>query len=48
VVLPIPLLASTLIATPTPVIELARAIDPSKPSPPPFSSGGRNMPVPSC
>jgi hypothetical protein len=47
VVLPIPLLAATLIATPTPVIELARAIDPSKPAPP-FSSGGRNTPAPSC
>ena len=47
-VLPVGLRAATLIATPTPVIELARAIDPSKPSPPPFSSGGRNTPVPSC
>jgi hypothetical protein len=48
VVLPIPLLAATLIATPTPVIELARAIEPSQPSAPPFSSGGRNTPAPSC
>jgi hypothetical protein len=47
-VLPVPLLASTLIATPIPVIELARAIAPSQPSPPPFSSGGRNTPAPSC
>jgi hypothetical protein len=46
--LPVPLLASTLIAAPTPVIELARAINPSQPSPPPFSSGGRNLPGPSC
>jgi hypothetical protein len=47
-VLPVPLCASTLIATPTPVIELARAINPSQPSAPPFSSGGRNLPGPSC
>jgi hypothetical protein len=47
-VLPVPLRASTLIATPTPVIELAQAINPSQPSAPPFSSGGRNLPGPSC
>jgi hypothetical protein len=47
-VLPVPLLASTLVPTPTPVIELARAINPSQPSAPPFSSGGRNLPGPSC
>lgn len=47
-VLPVPLLASTMIATPTPVIELARAIDPSQSSAPPFSTGGRDMPAPSC
>jgi hypothetical protein len=47
-VLPVPLLASTLIATPPPVIELARAIAPSQPSAPPFSSGGRNTPARSC
>jgi hypothetical protein len=47
-VLPVPFLASTLIVTPTPVIELARAIDPIQPSAPPFSSGGRNTPAPSC
>ena len=46
-VLPVGLLAATLIATPTPVIELARAIDPSQPSAPPFSLGERNTPVPS-
>jgi hypothetical protein len=47
-VLPVPLLAATLIATPTPVIELARAVEPSQPSPPPFSSDGRNTPALSC
>ena len=47
-VLPVPLRASILIPTPTPVIELARAINPSQPSAPPFSSGGRNLPGPSC
>jgi hypothetical protein len=47
-VLPVPLLASTLIATPTPVIELARAIGPSQPSAPPFSSDARNTPALSC
>ena len=45
---PVPLLGGTLIATPTPVIELARAIAPSQPSAPPFSSGGRNSPARSC
>jgi hypothetical protein len=48
VVLPVPLSAATPIAVPTPVIELARAIDPSQPSAPPFSSGERNLLVPSC
>jgi hypothetical protein len=47
-VLPVPFLASTLIATPTPVIELARAIGPSQPSAPPFSSDARNTPARSC
>jgi hypothetical protein len=47
-VLPVPLLAATLIATPTPVIELARAIAPSQPSAPPFSSDARNSPALSC
>jgi len=47
-VLPVPLLAATLIATPTPVIELARAIAPSQPSAPPFSSDARNTPAHSC
>jgi hypothetical protein len=47
-VLPVGLLAATLIATPTPVIELANSTAPSQPSPPPFSSGERNLPVPSC
>jgi hypothetical protein len=47
-VLPLPLLASTLIATPTPVIERARAVDPSQPSASPFSTPGRNTPAPSC
>jgi hypothetical protein len=46
-ILPVPLLAATLIATPTPVIELARAVDSSQPSAPPFSSGGRTTPAPS-
>jgi hypothetical protein len=44
---PVALLASTLIVTPTPVIELARAVDPRQPSAVPFSTGGRNTPVPS-
>ena len=47
-VLPVPLLGATLIATPTPVIELARAVDPSQPSAFPFSTGGRSTPAPSC
>jgi hypothetical protein len=47
-VLPVPLLAATLIATPTPVIELARAVDPSQPSASPFSTGGRDTAAPSC
>lgn len=47
-VLPVPLLAATLIATPIPVIELARAVDPSQPSASPFSTGGRGTPAPSC
>jgi hypothetical protein len=47
-VLPVPLLAATLIATPTPVIELARAVDSSQPSAPPFTSDGRTTPAPSC
>jgi hypothetical protein len=47
-VLPVPLLAATLIATPTPVIELARAVDPSQPSASPFSTPGRGTPAPSC
>jgi hypothetical protein len=46
--LPVGLLAATLIATPTPVIELARAIEPSQPSAPPFSTPGRTTPAPSC
>jgi hypothetical protein len=45
---PVPLGAATLIATPTPVIELARAIAPSQPSAPPFSSDARTTPAPSC
>jgi hypothetical protein len=45
---PVPLLGGTLIATPSPVIELARAIAPSQPSAPPFSSDGRNTPARSC
>jgi hypothetical protein len=48
VVLPVGLLGATLIATPTPVIELARAVDPSQPSASPFSTRGRNTPAPSC
>jgi hypothetical protein len=36
------------LAAPAPVIELARAIEPGKPSAPPFCSDGRNMPAPSC
>jgi hypothetical protein len=47
-VLPVPLLAATLIATPPRVIELARAVDSSQPSAPPFSTGRRNTPAPSC
>jgi hypothetical protein len=47
-VLAVPLLNSTLIATPTPVIELARAIGPSQPSAPPFSSDARTTPALSC
>jgi hypothetical protein len=47
-VLPVPLLGATLIVTPTPVIELARAVDPSQPSASPFSTGGRTTPAPSC
>jgi hypothetical protein len=47
-VLPVGLLAATRIATPTAVIELARAIEPSQPSAPPFSTGGRTTPAPSC
>jgi hypothetical protein len=47
-VLPVPLLNSTLIATPTPVIELARAIGPSQPLAPPFSSDARTTPALSC
>jgi hypothetical protein len=47
-VLPVPLLAATLIATPRPVIELARTIGPSQPTAPPFSSDARNTPAPSC
>jgi hypothetical protein len=35
-------------APPAPVIELARVIAPGKASAPPFSSGGRNTPAPSC
>jgi len=47
-VLPIAFPASTLIVTPTPVIELARAVDPSQPSASPFSTPGRGTPAPSC
>lgn len=47
-ILPVALLESTLIATPSPVIELARAIAPGNASAPPFSSGGHNTPAPSC
>jgi len=47
-VLPVGLLGATLSATPTAVIELARAIEPSQPSAPPFSTRGRTTPAPSC
>ena len=47
-VVPVPLLAATLIATPRTVIELARAIGPSQPTAPPFSSDARNTPAHSC
>jgi hypothetical protein len=47
-VLPVGLLGATLIATPAPVIELARAIEPRQPSPPPFSTRGHTTLAPSC
>jgi hypothetical protein len=45
---PAPLIVAGPITAPAPVIELARAIEPNKPFAPPFSSGGRNTPAPSC
>ncbi len=48
VVAPLALLAPELLGVPAPVIELAKALDPGQASAPPFSSGGRNTPVPSC
>jgi hypothetical protein len=47
-VLSAPLIAADLARVPAPVIELARAIDPGKPSAPPFSTGERNTPALSC
>jgi hypothetical protein len=44
----VPLSAATPTAVPAGVIELARAIEPGQPSPPPFSSGGRTTPALSC
>jgi hypothetical protein len=36
------------VVAPAPVIELAGALGSAKPSAPPFSTGGRNTPAPSC
>jgi hypothetical protein len=48
-VAPVSAVASApLIAAPLPVIELASVSEPGRASPPPFSSGGRNLPGPSC
>jgi hypothetical protein len=44
----VPLSAAIPTAAPAPVIELARAIEPGKPSAPPFSSGGRTTRALSC
>jgi hypothetical protein len=43
-----PVVAAGPITAPAPVIELARTIEPNKPSAPPFSSAGRTTPGPSC
>jgi hypothetical protein len=45
---PVPLIAAVPITAPVPVIELARTIEPNKPSAPPFSSAEHNTPAPSC
>jgi hypothetical protein len=45
---PVPLIVAQPVTAPTPVIELARAIEPNKPFVPPFSSDGHTTPAPSC
>jgi hypothetical protein len=48
VLTPIRPVAAGSVAAPAEVIELACALQPGRPAAPPFSSGGRNTPAPSC
>jgi hypothetical protein len=45
---PLPLFAAVPLSLPAPVIELAKASAPGRPSAPPFSADGRTTPAPSC